>query len=372
MENVAFMEMGSSMGIFFNAAVEDDLSSSAMQFIFMLQFMSKTLTESPTRISRYVEDTVPMYGDLDFKSHFRVTRVTLEDICCRLTPHLVWRKHPHHKQILSFLWFMGNTETFRSVADRFGISKGSLHMIISRVSRALMEIAPEIIKFPQNTEDCKTLCKGFEKFPKTIGCVDGTYIPMAGKSQEKRSAYVCRHGYCAMHVQVTCESNLKIIDISTGYPGSVHDARVFRNSQICEKMETFQEFHLLGDSAYPLKMGIMTPYKDYGCLTNMEKKYNYIHSSLRNCVERCIGLLKGKWRRLKNFDCQDDILMCRCIVACAVLHNLIIDLEAVNDNDMEPDETFLGAEDDLDTDANVADENAIRKRDRFCFELCGM
>ncbi|GFN82390.1 hypothetical protein PoB_000889600 [Plakobranchus ocellatus] len=61
---------------------------------------------------------------------------------------------------------------------------------------------------------------------------------------------------------------------SHSYPGSVHEARVFRNNQIFEKMQTLQDFHPLGDSAYPLKMGSMTPYKDCGYLTNMEKKYN--------------------------------------------------------------------------------------------------
>ncbi|GFO42993.1 nuclease harbi1 [Plakobranchus ocellatus] len=100
-----------------------------------------------------------------------------------------------------------------------------------------------IIKFPQRIDECRTLCNGFEKFPKTIGCVDGTCIPMTGKSQEKRNAYICRQGYCAMHVQMTCESNLKTIDITTGYPGSVGDARVFRNIPIFEKMQTLQDFH---------------------------------------------------------------------------------------------------------------------------------
>jgi len=50
-------------------------------------------------------------------------------------------------------------------------------------------------------------------------------------------------------------------------------------------------FHLLGHSAYPLEPFIITPYKDNGHLTG-EQMYNAAHSSLRCCVERCIGLLK--------------------------------------------------------------------------------
>lgn len=35
-----------------------------------------------------------------------------------------------------------------------------------------------------------------------------------------------------------------------------------------------EEFHLLGDSAYPLDVFIMTPYRDNGHLTARQKKFN--------------------------------------------------------------------------------------------------
>ena len=35
----------------------------------------------------------------------------------------------------------------------------------------------------------------------------------------------------------------------------------------------------------------------------MEETFNYAHSSLRNVVERSIGVLKMKWRMLKEIPC---------------------------------------------------------------------
>ena len=118
---------------------------------------------------------------------------------------------------------------------------------------------------------------------------------------------------------------LKILDITTGHPGSVHDARECRNSSVYRYLQHLPaKLHLLGDSAYPLQTFIMTPYKDNGHLTSEQKTYNAVHSSSRCCVERCLGLLKGKFHRLKNFDAKDAVLMCKVVVGSAVIHNVIL------------------------------------------------
>jgi len=40
--------------------------------------------------------------------------------------------------------------------------------------------------------------------------------------------------------------------------------------------------HLIGDSAYGLSEWLLTPYKDFGNLSNDQKRYNFIHSSSRS------------------------------------------------------------------------------------------
>lgn len=55
-----------------------------------------------------------------------------------------------------------------------------------------------------------------------------------------------------------------------GFPGSVHDSRVFRNSPIHNEMEVkCGRYFILADSGYPLKGKILTPFRD------TERQLNY-------------------------------------------------------------------------------------------------
>ena len=63
--------------------------------------------------------------------------------------------------------------------------------------------------------------------------------------------------------------------------------------------------HLIGDVAYALSQWVMTPFKDLGNLSAEQKRYNYIHSSSRMCIERAFGALKGRFRRLRYIDMED-------------------------------------------------------------------
>jgi DDE superfamily endonuclease len=70
-----------------------------------------------------------------------------------------------------------------------------------------------------------------------IGSIDGSHIQI-DKPTERHDDYVNRKSYHSMVLQGICNEHKKFIDVFIGYPGSVHDARVFRNSDIHDNMET--------------------------------------------------------------------------------------------------------------------------------------
>lgn len=90
-----------------------------------------------------------------------------------------------------------------------------------------------------------------------------------------------------------------LIDVYTGWPGKVHDARVFRHSPIFQNSQALcGNGHILGDPAYPNLPWLLTPFCDNGHLSSIQRLYNKVHSSIRSTVERAFGLLKGRFPRL--------------------------------------------------------------------------
>jgi len=90
-----------------------------------------------------------------------------------------------------------------------------------------------------------------------------------------------------------------------------------------DKLESEQgmvgKFHLLGDSAYPLKHYLLVPYKDNGHLNADQIRYNICHFSSRVVIERAFARLKGKFRRLRYLDmCKLDFVSVVITSACTL------------------------------------------------------
>ena len=269
---------------------------------------------------------------------------------------------------MATLWLLGNTESFRSVADRFGMSKSSLHLFVMTVCKGLCEVQGAFIKWP-TPEEQLTISQAFHAhtgFPGVIGCVDGTHVPISGPSHH-RDSYINRKGYPSVQVQAICDNNLKFTDVCVGWPGSVHDARVYRNSPIRKYITDHPlpaDRHLLGDSAYPLTTDMLVPFRDNGHLDVIQKSYNMCHSKTRVCIENAFGLLKGKFRRMKMLDMHNTEDIPVVITAALVLHNFILLSERITSTDIDNEVVAIDAADIGEDDLVIQQGQAEAKEKR--------
>ncbi|KAJ8982409.1 hypothetical protein NQ317_017211 [Molorchus minor] len=65
----------------------------------------------------------------------------------------------------------------------------------------------------------------------------------------------------AFEAQVVCDHRKRIRDISVGYPGSVHDSRVFRSSPLFQTLQAkFGGYFIIEDSGLPLFKTLSNPF----------------------------------------------------------------------------------------------------------------
>ena len=113
------------------------------------------------------------------------------------------------------------------------------------------------------------------QFPNIIACVDGTHIKIIAPSHNEWE-YVNRKGFHSINVQLMCDVKLCIVNCVVRWPGSTHDARILRESNIYEHMEQNHDSHvILGDSGYPLRQWLMVPF--FNPQSDAEHHFNRSH-----------------------------------------------------------------------------------------------
>ena len=192
------------------------------------------------------------------------------------------------------------------------------------------------LRLPKTESEMNIKCSRFEAkygMPEAFGCIDGTHIPIK-RPTENSQDFFCYKMFYSLNVQCICDFSGMFMDIDCRWPGSVHDAKVFANSVVNQKLRdrllplTYQELipgrtkignYLIGDPAYPL-----TPYsmKEYeSCTTNSHVVFNSMLRSARNPVECAFGRLKARWSILtRPIDLKLELVP-YVVYSCFVLHN---------------------------------------------------
>ncbi|XP_046389249.1 putative nuclease HARBI1 [Ischnura elegans] len=158
--------------------------------------------------------------------------------------------------------------------------------------------------------------------PGVLGYVDGTHIAIKAPREEEH-IYVNRKLFHSINSQIVSNSDLKICNLAR-YPGSIHDSFVWANSAIRQKLAEFWlRSNSKGDSGYPHEPWLHTPILDAAEGTS-EARFTHLHAKARSAVERCVGLLKGRFRCLllaRKID-YDPSKVCQFVNACSVLHKM--------------------------------------------------
>ncbi|KAK9679331.1 DDE superfamily endonuclease [Popillia japonica] len=206
------------------------------------------------------------------------------------------------KSLLIFIWYISTQDTLLAIGDRFGIVSSTVMQIINNLLYIILSLRNKYIVWPKTEEEFEFIGNGFRRYPGVIGAVDGTHIPLKVPTNQHDS-YINRHQQHSINLMAVCNADKVFTYVFVGFPGSAHDSRVFSNSILVQNIERYgankyfkdcERYHLVGDSAFPIKQWLMTPYKENHVLNQAKYHHNHCLSGARICIEHAFGLLKKK------------------------------------------------------------------------------
>ncbi|XP_063622866.1 putative nuclease HARBI1 [Cydia splendana] len=229
-------------------------------------------------------------------------------------------------------------------------SQEAMSVYIEEVTAALNH--PNILKmfihFPTTREERDDIRQSFfNKYgiPGVIGSIDCSHFKIFTPKKEEEHLYFCRKHYHSMNVQMICDHDCKILSINAKFGGAAHDSFIWENSNVNNYIQSLHRRNeivwLLGDSGYPQRPWLMTPYLN-PTPNSIEETFNAAHTSARVVIENTFGRLKNRWRcvhRDRNLHYRPEKCS-QIIIACSVLHNIALkynvpDPEEICEQDQE-------------------------------------
>jgi hypothetical protein len=217
----------------------------------------------------------------------------------------------------------------------FGLGDGSIPNYVTRATEAILALESSTISWPDEEERTRIAQRIQVKygFPNCVGMVDGTLLPLECKPQTNGEDYYTRKGGYALNALITCDDVARVRDVVVGWPGSVHDNRVWSNTDIHKDPQRFlaQNQYLLGDSAFQASAIMIPAFKKppKGELDGNKTYFNKQLARPRVKTEHSIGLIKARFQYFKsirvvlktkvNMRKITRLFMCACII-----HNLLI------------------------------------------------
>nr|CAH7762598.1 unnamed protein product [Callosobruchus chinensis] len=130
-----------------------------------------------------------------------------------------------------FLRYVGDPGYQSGEAEYIGDHQTSVSKVVTKVADQMIEKCGRWIKVPSTPADVTEAKRRWQRkytFPCTVGVIDCTHI----KIRKPPLHGINRKGYHSINVQATCNADEWFTSVDASWPGSVHDSRIWSNSEI--------------------------------------------------------------------------------------------------------------------------------------------
>ncbi|XP_052107457.1 protein ALP1-like [Arachis duranensis] len=195
--------------------------------------------------------------------------------------------------------------------------------------------------------------KGYAPNKDCLGALDDTHIKVNVLEADK-PRYRNRKGDITTNVFGVVAHDMQFIYVLAGWEGSAANSRVLRDALFRDGFSVLQGHYYLCDAGYMNREGFLAPYKGqkyhlsefnpHNQPSTVQEPFNMKHSQARNVIERTFGVLKARWKILRERSFYPIKTQGRIITACCLLHNHIRRVMVVDPIDEIVDQNMLGVD----------------------------
>ncbi|KAF7304138.1 DDE Tnp4 domain-containing protein [Mycena indigotica] len=277
--------------------------------------------------------------DRQFRSVFRISRPTFDTFCTILGPNPIFHstgRKPQRDiswQLGAFLIRYGQLgSSVQDTALKLGVGYGTVLSYCRRVIRAIRMLKSKYASWlSEEEQQCSIdVIRQRTGFTDCVGSGDGSLVQSSEQPLWMGSAYLSRKGFMAYSVFAIVDS---FAAWDLGWPGSVTDARVFKNSHFWRFRHQYLQFghRILVDKGYASTPFTIRPFSEPELASasaadrHRMKNFNYLLSTQRITVEHAFGCLKLRFRSMQMMGGHKQVQnVWRAIEAMMIMHNMCL------------------------------------------------
>ncbi|XP_056150793.1 uncharacterized protein LOC130125281 [Lampris incognitus] len=151
-------------------------------------------------------------------------------------------------EVLIFIYSLAHGLSLSVVSRAFEVPRSTVHRVIHKTADEIKAMLGCMIKLPIQ-EELPNIGQGFCRLASTpifshvAGALDGCHIRIKPPGGLHQADYLNYKIFFSIQMQAICDATGRFLDIFVGYPGSVHDARVLKNSPIYSQPRNTNRHH---------------------------------------------------------------------------------------------------------------------------------
>lgn len=176
---------------------------------------------------------------------FRVSRVLFFELLESFRPAVEKQRTtfkvpiPAEKLLTATLYYLATGSSLRTLSELFALGRSIISEAAPVVCKAILLAYPDVVSFPDSEHELLLIAKSFAAkggICDTVGALDCTHLAIVKPEGSNGCDYYDHECRFSLVAQVLVDSKTRIRDVSVGWPGSLHDSRIFCASELGAKI----------------------------------------------------------------------------------------------------------------------------------------